>query len=44
MQLIINVPSWFLTLNALKLRCLTKRSKNKFIFVKQSRVTETLLK
>ncbi|KAG6403071.1 hypothetical protein SASPL_135288 [Salvia splendens] len=43
-NLIINVPSWFLTLNALKLRLVTKRSKNKFIFVKQSRVTETLLK
>ncbi|KAG6403058.1 hypothetical protein SASPL_135275 [Salvia splendens] len=43
-RLIINVPSWFLTLNALKLRLVTKRSKNKFIFVKQSRVTETLLK
>ncbi|KAL8542081.1 hypothetical protein ACS0TY_003081 [Phlomoides rotata] len=43
-HLIINVPSWFLTLNAINLRLLTKRSKNKFIFVKQSRVTETLLK
>ncbi|KAL1539665.1 patellin-4-like [Salvia divinorum] len=43
-NLIINVPSWFLTLNALNLRLLAKRSKNKFIFVKSSRVTETLLK
>ncbi|XP_057798095.1 patellin-4-like [Salvia miltiorrhiza] len=43
-NLIINVPSWFLTLNALNLRMLGKRSKNKFIFVKPSRVTETLLK
>ena len=41
---IINVPSWFVTINALNLRLLTKRSKNKFFFVKQSRVTETLLK
>ncbi|KAH6766790.1 hypothetical protein C2S52_017773 [Perilla frutescens var. hirtella] len=43
-NLIINVPSWFLTLNALNLRLITKRSKNKFIFVKPSRVIETLLK
>ncbi|KAG6383407.1 hypothetical protein SASPL_156840 [Salvia splendens] len=42
--LIINEPSWYLTLKALKLRLVTKRSKNKFIFVKQSRVTETLVK
>lgn len=43
-NLIINVPSWFLTLNALNVRVITKRSKNKFIFVKPSRVIETLLK
>ncbi|PIN11026.1 Phosphatidylinositol transfer protein SEC14 [Handroanthus impetiginosus] len=42
-NLIINVPSWFLALNALNLRLITQRSKNKFIFVKPSRVTETLL-
>ncbi|KAG6400894.1 hypothetical protein SASPL_137739 [Salvia splendens] len=42
-NLIINEPSWYLTLKALKLRLVTKRSKNKFIFVKQSRVTETLV-
>lgn len=44
MQLIINVPAWFLTLNALNLRLITKRTKNRFIFVKPSKVTETLLK
>ncbi|KAL6564100.1 hypothetical protein OROHE_005340 [Orobanche hederae] len=43
-NLIINVPSWFMTLNALNLRLITQKSRNKFIFVKPSKVTETLLK
>ncbi|KAL2238749.1 UNVERIFIED_CONTAM: Patellin-4 [Sesamum indicum] len=42
--LIINVPSWFMALNTLNLRLITQKSRNKFIFVKSSRVTETLLK
>ncbi|KAL0419761.1 UNVERIFIED_CONTAM: Patellin-4 [Sesamum radiatum] len=44
MQLIINVPSWFMALNTLNLRLITQKSRNKFIFVKSSKVTETLLK
>ncbi|CAA0823964.1 Patellin-4 [Striga hermonthica] len=43
-NLIINVPSWFMTLNAINLRLITQKSRNKFIFVKPSKVTETLLK
>ncbi|KAL7151584.1 hypothetical protein ABFS83_04G041400 [Erythranthe nasuta] len=43
-NLIINVPSWFLALNTLNLRLITQKSRNKFIFVKPSKVTETLLK
>ncbi|KAK6141642.1 hypothetical protein DH2020_024615 [Rehmannia glutinosa] len=43
-NIIINVPSWFMALNALNLRLITQKSRNKFIFVKPSRVTETLLK
>ncbi|GER29688.1 Sec14p-like phosphatidylinositol transfer family protein [Striga asiatica] len=43
-NLIINVPSWFMTFNAINLRLLTQKSRNKFIFVKPSKVTETLLK
>ncbi|KAL3647737.1 hypothetical protein CASFOL_008705 [Castilleja foliolosa] len=43
-NLIINVPSWFMALNALNLRLVTQKSRNKFIFVKPSKVTETLLK
>lgn len=42
-NLIINVPSWFFTLNTLNLRLITQKSRNKFIFVKPSKVTETLL-
>ncbi|KAL2535854.1 Patellin-4 [Forsythia ovata] len=41
---IINVPAWFLALHALNLRLITQKSKNKFVFVKASKVTETLLK
>ncbi|CAA3024916.1 patellin-4-like [Olea europaea var. sylvestris] len=41
---IINVPGWFLALHALNLRLITQKSKNKFVFVKSSRVAETLLK
>ncbi|KAI3449776.1 hypothetical protein Pfo_006441 [Paulownia fortunei] len=43
-NLIINVPSWFLAFNAINLRLITQRSRNKFIFVKPSKVTETLLR
>ncbi|KAL0435596.1 UNVERIFIED_CONTAM: Patellin-4 [Sesamum radiatum] len=43
-ELIINVPSWFMALNTLNLRLITQKSRNKFIFVKSSKVTETLLK
>ncbi|KAK4418398.1 11S globulin seed storage protein Jug r 4 [Sesamum alatum] len=43
-NLIINVPSWFMALNTLNLRLITQKSRNKFVFVKSSRVTETLLK
>ncbi|KAL3828053.1 hypothetical protein ACJIZ3_016855 [Penstemon smallii] len=43
-NLIINVPAWFLTIHALNLRLITQRSKNKFVFVKPSKVTQALLK
>lgn len=43
-NLIINVPAWFIALHALNVRLITQRSKNKFVFVKPSKVTETLLK
>ncbi|KZV21489.1 patellin-4-like [Dorcoceras hygrometricum] len=43
-NLIINVPAWFMALHALNLRLITQRSKNQFVFVKPSKVTETLLK
>lgn len=41
---IINVPAWFLALHAINLRLITQKSKHKFVFVKSSRVAETLLK
>lgn len=44
LQIFINVPVWFATVHALNLRMITQRSKNAFIFVKPSKVTETLLK
>ncbi|TMW92092.1 hypothetical protein EJD97_013511 [Solanum chilense] len=43
-NIFINVPVWFSTVHALNLRMITQRSKNAFIFVKPSKVTETLLK
>ncbi|XP_059298081.1 patellin-4-like isoform X1 [Lycium ferocissimum] len=43
-NILINVPIWFSTVHALNLRMITQRSKNTFIFVKPSKVTETLLK
>ncbi|PHU22633.1 hypothetical protein BC332_07740 [Capsicum chinense] len=43
-NIFINVPVWFATVHALNLRMITQRSKNAFIFVKPSKVTETLLK
>lgn len=43
-NIFINVPVWFSTVHALNLRMITQRSKNTFIFVKPSKVTETLLK
>ncbi|CAH9129494.1 unnamed protein product [Cuscuta epithymum] len=43
-NIIINVPVWFSTLHALNLRVIQQRSKNKFIFVRPTRVTDTLLK
>ncbi|CAN4093255.1 unnamed protein product [Withania somnifera] len=43
-NIFINVPVWFSTVHALNLRIITQRSKNAFIFVKPSKVTETLLK
>lgn len=44
LQILINVPVWFSTVNALHLRMITQRSKNTFMFVKPSKVTHTLLK
>lgn len=44
LQILINVPVWFSTVNALHLRMITQRSKNSFMFVKPSKVTDTLLK
>ncbi|KAL3517703.1 hypothetical protein ACH5RR_020292 [Cinchona calisaya] len=43
-DLFINVPLWFFAMNALNLRQITARSKNKFIFIKSAKVTKTLLK
>ncbi|KAM3355957.1 patellin-4 [Capsicum galapagoense] len=43
-NIFINVPVWFATVHALNLRMITQRSKNAFIFVKPSKVKETLLK
>ncbi|CAA6657983.1 unnamed protein product [Spirodela intermedia] len=43
-NIIINVPFWYYALNALLSPFLTQRTKNKFVVVRPSKVTETLLK
>ncbi|CDP03745.1 unnamed protein product [Coffea canephora] len=43
-NLIINLPLWYCAVNALHLRQITAKSKNKFIFVRSAKVTSTLLK
>ncbi|XP_051141976.1 patellin-4-like [Andrographis paniculata] len=42
--LVVNVPAWFLAFNTLNLRYIAQKGNNRFIFVKPSKVTETLLK
>ncbi|KAJ9691280.1 hypothetical protein PVL29_013453 [Vitis rotundifolia] len=43
-NIFINVPFWYYALNALLSPFLTQRTKSKFVFVRPSKVTETLLK
>ena len=44
LQIIINAPFWYYALNALISPFMTQRTKNKFLVVRPSKVTETLLK
>ncbi|XP_078436622.1 sec14p-like phosphatidylinositol transfer family protein [Wolffia australiana] len=43
-NIVINAPFWYYALNAILSPFLTQRSKNKFVVVRPSKVTETLLK
>ncbi|CAI9107634.1 OLC1v1007035C1 [Oldenlandia corymbosa var. corymbosa] len=43
-NVIANVPLWNIAVNAINLRQITAKSKNKLIFVRSAKVTKTLLK